>query len=99
MRNPMPVTNPNAARMAGLSHPCSTEYLKRKTAMSTNAMPAIHEKTRMPRRLSQSIPARGWAAAVAGGVAGGGGGGGGWAPNGFGGGGGADGSEAVTTTG
>jgi hypothetical protein len=43
-----------AIRIGGLSQPCSTEYLRKKIAAKTSAMPAIHEKSFTPTRLSQS---------------------------------------------
>src|SRR5688572_29808226 len=77
--NSTPVMMPSDARTARLSQPCSTEYLRKNTAASTRAMPAIHEKSLMPTRFSQSK--------VNAGFAGGAGGGGGWGGGMYGGGG------------
>src|SRR4051812_13783065 len=68
-----PVSSPIAARTGGRSQPCSTEYLRKKIAASTSAMPAIAAKSLTPMKLSQSNAG----AAGLGGVMGGGGGGGG----------------------
>src|SRR5215203_2349940 len=52
--NAVPVRMPIVARMVGLNQPCSTEYFRKNTAASTSAIPAIHENSFTPTRLSQS---------------------------------------------
>src|SRR5687767_8458754 len=83
---------PSVARTAGLSQPCSTEYLRKNTAASTSAMPAIQEKSLMPTKFSQSNVNAGFA---------GGAGGGGWGGGMYGGGGvyAVGGREGTTTSG
>src|SRR6188768_3214973 len=73
MSREMPVTSPMATRIGGPSQPRSTEYRRKKIAAKTSAMPAIHEKSFTPTRLSQSKLGLGCGRGGGGGSGGGGG--------------------------
>ncbi len=62
-RRPTATMTPIATRTGGASQPRSSEYLKKKIAARTSAMPAMAENSLTPTSCSQSKPAHGAAGA------------------------------------